>query len=179
MVKKTGMLSRLTNDWKLSVILSTLVLSACATQPVESDKVSVDYYSQYQACKEQALSLDASARQQKSTAQYATAARILDRCVAAAKQAGAAPPEELMQLSALSVLDYIKAGEIETALDNFLVFRDRYSGYDLYFSDNTSFIDTMGVLLGAGDAELPQVSVPNARHEVLAEQRRRRYWVSH
>jgi hypothetical protein len=179
MVQTIGLLSRLPNSWVLPVVLSALVLSACATQPREAREVSVEYFAEYQACKEQALSLDASAREQKSPAQYATAARILDRCAAEGEQAGSVPSEELMQLRALSVLTYIKAGEIETAKDQFLVFRNRYAGHDLYFSDNTSYIDTIDVLLWTGVTKPSEASVLNARSEVLSEERRRRYWASH
>lgn len=149
--------------YKACVVCLSLLLSACATTPAEriSPKsnnpefpsvLKVDATARVQEafsrCKHDALELDKSAREQKSPAQYAASAKTIDLClVEVDEQRDAISVEQRMQIHALMVLNYFKAGDIKKARLQLHAFELSYPGRDLYFQDYTSFIDSFRVLL--------------------------------
>ena len=85
-----------------------------------------------------------------------------------------------MQLHALGIVSYFKAGELSKAHAQLQSFELIYPGRDLFFADHTSFLETFRLLLG----DLPAAaaghhSLVNARSETKSELRRQHYWDNH
>ena len=170
---------------RLSLLLLPVVLYACVLQPPAEIGISADEqaYRNFIECKQSALDMDSSARQQQSIAQYSQAAELLSQCVeSAAINPQAIPGDEVIPLQALVVVDYLKAGDIESAREQLAIFKEAFQGRDLYFSDNTSFIETAEMLIESPDKTRSQQryrSVLNARGAAVDELKRREYWVAH
>lgn len=133
---------------------------------------------EYRDCRDEALALDAKARQAASPARYLASARMIEGCEAALgpESAGLAL-EERMRAYALSILNYFKGGNVAAARQNLAKFNTAFAGSDLYYADGASFSDTMSLVLGeADDAALGEFSVVNVSPELKAELRRVRYW---
>ena len=169
--------------WAGLGLLACAALSGCSqpTQPQgEADATTRAAQLQMQArqafaeCQDQALTLDRSARQQQSVAQYALAANQMLGCVNQASSD--VSQSSLMRLHALAIVDYLKAGEVQQAQQHLVAFTQSYPDQDLYFNDAYSFVDTMSLLLQASSV---QPSLSNARKETLRELQRRDYWLQH
>ncbi len=133
---------------------------------------------EYRACVGDATRADQEAREKGNPGGYMTSARLLEKCEAGlGSEAGTLAQEERMRAYALSVLDYLKAGDVKSARLNFEKFRQTFAGYDLHFPDGSSFIDTMELLTGlkAPPAEY-EVSLLNVNSELRSELQRIRYW---
>jgi hypothetical protein len=88
--------------------------------------------------------------------------------------------DKAIRASAMTIINYIKAGELSDASDRLGTFRSTYSHQDLYLADGSSFIDNVKMLLGEvpnGAAE--HGSLVNASPTLKSEIRRIDYWQSH
>ncbi len=128
-------------------------------------------------CRDNALMVDGQARSSASAAKYATSARALERCESSLSNTAQVPQEERMQAYAVSIQNYLKAGDAAAARRNLNSFKTAFAGQDLYFSDGSSFLQTMELVLGLSEktAAAPY-SVANISSDMKREIRRMRYW---
>lgn len=170
----------------LIALAGAIVATGCANSGYES----LEYTQQknrerlaaqeFASCHQEALIADQSAANNSRPAGYLHSARVLDRCLTeVSAYSQAVESVELMRTHALMVQNYFKAGEITSAKRAFSGFRSQYPGQDLFFADQSSFIDTMSLLLGeaAPSAALPGSSL-NVNPRIKAEVRRINYWQS-
>ena len=138
---------------------TALALAACNTSFSSEPDGGIDFRKnrhaevtsmrEYRECRDEALALDAKARQAGSPARYLASARMIEGCEAA-------------------------LGTESARLSKFKI---AFAGSDLYYADGSSFSDTMTLVLGeADDAALGEFSVVNVSPELKAELRRVRYW---
>jgi len=165
-----------------------LSLSACVTQGLQPPAEGIGFREarfeeisamrSYRSCRDAALKLDSQARKSGATGRYIASARMLENCEAdLGGEAAEVARDERMQAYALSVQNYLKGGDMEKAAANFERFRKAFPGKDLYYTDGSSFIETMEVLLNRKQAsDFAQFSNLNVRVELKDEMRRVRYW---
>lgn len=189
------------NFYKVCGLMIPLLLAACATAPLAptttnqfGDKQKAEQeqmvaattaMEQFLRCKQGGLLLGQSAREKKSSAQYAASAKTLDQCLTDIDEYRDVVPvtsiesvEQRMQVHALTVLNYIKAGDINNAKLQLRTFEMSYPGRDLYFSDYTSFVDSLTLLLGIDIFE-GRREVFNVNPTLASEVSRYRYWLRH
>jgi len=182
------------NFHKVCGLMIPLLLAACATAPLApvtakqfSDKqlAATSAMAQFLRCKQDGMLLSQSARETKSSAQYAASAKTLDQCLTdideyrdIAPVASIESVEQRMQVHALTVLNYVKAGDIKHAKLQLRAFELSYPGRDLYFSDYTSFVDSLTLLLGIDTFE-GRRKVFNVNPTLASEVSRYRYWQRH
>jgi len=134
----------------------------------------------FNSCKQDALALDASARKQQSSAQYLMAARTLNQCLLEVdSHRRDIPIEERMKMHALTVLNYLKGGDVVQARVQLTAFEMTYPNNDLYFGDYTSFVDSFRVLLNDSAARVTHGNLLNVNPILKSEHNRRRYWLTH
>lgn len=131
-------------------------------------------------CKHNALALDNAARTSSSTAQYLASARLLSNCISDfSHKVPLHLSQDVMQLHALSIFNYIKGGDVSQAKMAFVQFKSAFPGQDLYFNDYTSLIDTATALLEPSKINAQQVVSLNISPQLREELKRRQYWLNH
>ena len=172
-----------------SMVAVVASLSGCNSLPTNSDGTegigyrgarfdAMSAVRDYRACRDEALTLDQQARHSGAAGQYHQSATLLEKCEA---QLGPGQVEistdERMHAYALSIQNYVKAGDIEKASQTYQRFDDQFPDQDLYFADGSSFKETFRALLGPVSAsEYGRLSLLNASPELKAEMRRINYW---
>jgi len=136
---------------------------------------------EYRSCRDQALELDRQARQQGSAGQYLASARLIAKCESAlGPEMATIAREERMRAYALSVQNRLKGGDVTGSRDGLEKFKTAYAGSDLYYTDGTSFTETMELVLGLRDrTAVGEFSITNVNGTLKAELRRARYWKHH
>ena len=132
----------------------------------------------FRSCRDQALAMDAQARSNASTAQYLASANLLSKCE------GEVGPEiahlgknERIHAYALSVVNYVKGGDVATAATNLNNFKQAFPNQDLYFADGSSFIETFEVLTGQHNGEpIGMLSALNISRDLKREMNRKQHW---
>jgi hypothetical protein len=161
------------------VISAALLTTACSQTAVKPHQPSGA--AEFTSCQQQAFELDASASTNASAAQFLQSASVANTCLQEVDDYGyEISRQQLMQLHALSVQNYLKGGDVKQAQQQLESFRTSFENRDLYYSDNTSFIDSFSLLLHDISAQqvITQSSL-NARGELKAELRRIDYWQKH
>jgi len=167
--------------------LAPAVLAACTSNmplsPRESIGFREDRYNEiakiqeFEACRAEALDLDAKARGRGSQGAYLTSARVLEKCEAGLGESQGVALEERMRIYGLSIQNYFKGGDIESARRNLDTFKHAFPGHDLYFADGASFIATMEALLGRTEPwSFGEFAALNVNDQVKSEMRRMNYW---
>ncbi len=82
-----------------------------------------------------------------------------------------------MQLNALAVVNFIKAGETQLAEQSLAQFRKQFPQQDLLFADYTSFVDSAVALLQHTELSVHQLSVLNINESLRRELKRNDYWL--
>ena len=182
---------------RLAVIIVAMLLNACAFHPPnntnKNSESGVEYDShallsesekarnEFANCKLDGLALNASARKQQSMAQYFASAQTFDGClVDIDEHRSVVSLEERMQIHGLTILNYIKGGDVKKARIQLRAFELAYPDKDLYFSDYTSFVDTFRVLLIDSQQHSKSYRrVKNVNRKLLSEISRQRYWQTH
>ncbi|GAC29375.1 hypothetical protein [Brumicola pallidula] len=82
-----------------------------------------------------------------------------------------------MQLNALAVVNFIKAGESKLAEHSLAEFRSQFPQQDLLFADYTSFVDTAVALLQHDELSAHQFQVLNINTALRNELKRQEYWL--
>ena len=133
-----------------------------------------------QNCKKNALALDNAARTSNSKAQYLASARLLSNCISDfSHQVPLQVAQEVMQLHALSIFNYIKGGNVSQAKITLMQFKSAFPGQDLYFNDYTSLIDTATALLEPSSINAQKPMSLNISEQLREEIKRRQYWLNH
>jgi len=132
----------------------------------------------YRACFDDAVKLDTEARAQGNPGGYIASARLIEKCEAElGPEAATVAQEERMRAYALSVLNYLKAGDMQSSRANLETFKRTFAGHDLYLANGASFTDTMELLSGGKSVPSPyEVSLLNVNRDVKAELQRVRFW---
>jgi hypothetical protein len=150
-------------------------INAPVVKPVLDDNGEGAFYQ----CRDEVLAMDRSAAKNASLAQYLAAANASGGCLLLVQGSHSfVIQQQLMQLQALAVLDYLKGGDVFNARDTLAEFKRMFSGRDLYFADHSSFIDTFDLLLNQSEAAAGLVGL-NVNKTLLAEFERQHYWVNH
>ena len=84
--------------------------------------------------------------------------------------------ETAMQFSALAVVNFVKAGDIQAASKALTQFRVKFPQQDLLFNDYTSFVDTATVLVKQDEITPHQLTYLNINPTLRAEITRQRRW---
>ena len=170
------------------VVVAIATLGACTTTGKTDPSEGIGFrqarfeeisaMQSYRKCRDDALELDAQARETGDAARYIASARLLEKCEAeVGPEATGVAVEERMRAYALSVQNYLKGGEIEKAAANLETFEKAFPGKDLYFYDGASFIETMSALLGQKkDHAFGQFAMLNVGDSLKGEMRRVKYW---
>jgi len=169
----------------LGIASTSLLLAACvspnAVKPESSiSSADISAHHQFVSCKQDGMALDTSAKQRQSSAQYLAAAKTLKQCLQEVDvYQNVVPVEERMQVHAITILDYFKGGDIAQARSQLDAFELAFPNSDLLFSDYTSFVDSMQVLLANGMGTLDSDSSLNINSELKSHSNRQRYWQTH
>ena len=132
----------------------------------------------FEQCRDEALQLDTDARSRGVAGGFVSSARVMESCLSdLGRSAQRVDPEERMRLSALSVVNFLKGGEVEAARLGYEKFKNNWPGHDLYFKGGVSFVETAEALLGrTEDQTFGQFSAMNISDEARSEMRRLNHW---
>lgn len=127
-------------------------------------------------CIEQVYSQQ-SAQNQTEVSQYLALANTAQFCVGDIQYSPQHPDvETAMQFSALAVVNFVKAGDIQSASLALTEFRAKFPQQDLLYDDYTSFVDTATVLVKQQEITLHQLTYLNINPTLRAEITRQRKW---
>lgn len=111
-------------------------------------------------------------------AQQITLANAALRCIENKSFFPQHPDNQIaMQLNALAVVNFIKAGETQMAENSLAQFRQQFPQQDLLFGDYTSFVDTAVALLQHSELSVHQLSMLNINKALRHELKRNDYWL--
>lgn len=135
----------------------------------------------YEKCVDDALELDRQARTTRSPAQYLSSAKLLERCEQdLGAYADGSMDERRMRAYALSIQNHFKGGDLNSARENLDRLRASFPDKDLFYSDGSSFTDSMAVLLGEVDVKRTgHLTTYNIPDDLRSELMRSRYWQRH
>lgn len=133
---------------------------------------------EYRACRDEAMELDQQARATGNAGRYLASARLVEKCEASlGPDVNGIAEDERVRAYALSIQNYIRGGDMESARRNLQTFQAAFPGKDLYYADGSSFIDTTRVLLGQVEShDLGPYSTLNVNDDLKTEMRRVAYW---
>ena len=172
----------------LTVILAAAIISACSStskrEPilrVNHTQASNEYYQSIdKACEEQAMGMDRSAQQSGQAAQYLASAKAMLRCVQGIQFSKGHPDSDKgLRLMALSVINFVKGGDIDGAKVALRKTQSKFPDQDLYFADYSSFFDTATALLEQQQLSRHQLAALNISTDLRTEIERQQYWLSH
>ncbi len=172
----------------LAVAATVLVAAACTTngQPNPQEGIGfrearfqeISAMREYRQCRDDALELDTQARTTGNTGRYLASAQLLEKCEAEiGPEAKGVAEEERMRAYALGIQNYLKGGDIAKARENLHAFKRSFPDKDLYYTDGSSFIASMEVLIGqSDDLAFSRFGATNIGDKLADEMRRIRYW---
>jgi hypothetical protein len=128
-------------------------------------------------CYSQVLEREKSVGKSTDLAQQIALAKAATRCIENKSFYPKHPDNQMaMQLNALAVVNYIKAGETEMAQHSLASFRATFVQQDLLFADYTSFVDTAIALLEYEALSAHQLQTLNINSTLRNELKRQQYW---
>jgi hypothetical protein len=176
----------------VSVVLAAAFLSAClsttSSEPrlrvsnsAISSHVNHDYYQSMDgACEQQAIEMDGFAQQSGQASQYLASAKAMLRCVKGIQfPKGHPDADKALRLMALSVINFVKGGDIDGAQIALKKTQTKFPNKDLYFADYSSFFDTATALLEQQRLSRHQLAALNISSDLRTEIERHQYWLSH
>jgi outer membrane murein-binding lipoprotein Lpp len=178
----------------MSVILATAFISACSSttssEPTptlrvsnnaKNNNMSNNYYQSIDAaCEQQAIGMDSFAQQSGQAAQYLASAKAMLRCVNGIQfPKGHPDADKALRLMALSVMNFVKGGDIDEAQVALRKTQSKFPNKDLYFADYSSFFDTATALLEQQKLSRHQLAALNISADLRNEIERHQYWLSH
>jgi hypothetical protein len=164
----------------LATFLAVALLSGC-NMTTQTDRVDVTTSLPVSErmntqCIEQVYSQQ-SAQDKAELSQYLALANTAQYCVGDIQFSPQHPDvETAMQFSALALVNFVKAGDIEAASLALTEFRTKFPQQDLLFDDFTSFVDTATVLVNQQDITPHQLTYLNINPTLRAEITRQRKW---
>lgn len=187
------------------VLATSIVLSACSTTDHNSDTAkqashhSLIYATeQLQQCKEQGHDIAESASRNQSLPQYLLAAKHFRSCskhfvlsetkpvdvtILDSQHSDVIPinvkqyKTAAMQVYVASVMNFIKAGELDSAMGMVTQFKQVFPKQDFYFANYTSFIDTAEALLQPEHITPQVLATLNISAPLRQELLRKQYWL--
>lgn len=112
-----------------------------------------------------------------SSAQYLTLANAAEHCIENLSFSPQHPDlQTAMQFNALAFTNYLKAGDIQQAVNSLAQFRRAFPQQDLLFDDYTSFVDTATALTKQHELSAYQLTTLNINPQLRAELKRTRNW---
>ncbi|MFQ3192908.1 MAG: hypothetical protein ACI936_004062 [Paraglaciecola sp.] len=176
----------------MSVILAAVFISACSSTTTSEPSLRVsnsainnhmnnDYYQSIDvACEQQAIEMDGFAQQSGQAAQYLASAKAMLRCVNGIQFPKGHPDSDKgLRLMALSVMNFVKGGDIDGAQIALKKTQSKFPNKDLYFADYSSFFDTAIALLEQQTLSRHQLAALNISIDLRTEIERHQYWLSH
>ncbi len=166
-------MNKFTHPLKLTALGAVIILSSACSSTKQ------DVYKSPLAgnCEQTALALDSNAQATGSEAQFLSSANTLYQCILEVSFVDiSGDNQRLMQLHALSVINFIKGGDITKAKDAFSSFSQNYPNQDLLFADYTSFVDTITVLFEPNLAVKGGLAQLNVNNALRKELKRQAYW---
>ena len=176
---------------KFIFLLGALSLTSCKTitSMVNSDSSSIAHTQQaaklqnqsreYHGCVSDGLMFDSKASTSKGNSQslYRKSASILSKCDEILGNYNVTVNEELrMQNYALSIQNYLKAGNLKLASNNLDKFKNKFSK-DLIYSDGSSFIENMDTVLDfSNEKNGLDIAIKNSNKKIKSELKRAWYW---
>ena len=166
----------------------TLALSACNATTGDRVAEGIGFHESryeevaamrdYRSCRDEGLELDRLARASGDRTKYLASARLLENCESAlGPEAAGVARDERMRAYGLSILNYLRGGDMAAARNNLDRYVDTFAKNDLYFADGSSFRETMQALLGQkDDRDFGTFSMLNVNRELKEEMRRIQYW---
>jgi len=83
----------------------------------------------------------------------------------------------VMQVHALAITQLLKAGDMQSAVQQVNAFKSRYPRRDLILEDGASFVQTIELIIGQAPIEqAAHASLLNASPALKSELRRHQYW---
>ena len=172
---------------RFALILPVIGLTACnvTTSHIPAEGIGfrearfaeVSALRTYRSCRDDAFNLDKMARLETSPARYLASAKLFEKCEAnLGQEAKSLAKDERMKAYALAVQNYFKAGNIVKARERLKTFKSTFQNRDLYYSDGSSFIDTMDLLFSLKNSHPKQMIMANVSGTLKSELRRFRYW---
>jgi len=162
-------------------LAAVTLVSACSSTDnsgAEIAKLQQQNQTEFNQCKNHVLNMDTSAKSNKSLAQYLTSATAGLGCLQSVQLDNPlVSDQQKMQLHALSILNFVKGGDVNKAQASLSSFTSSYRGKDLYFADNTSFVDTFSVLLHEKRSSSKGSSL-NVNRNLMAELKRKNTWLN-
>ncbi len=133
---------------------------------------------EYRACVQEGVAQTGQAKSQGNVAGYLTAAGLLEQCEAnLGPEVKQVALEERMRAYAVSVLSYVKAGDLARARTNLIKFKSAFPEHDLYLPNGGSFVDTITILTnGMGAPDANENIFLNVNRDVRSELGRIRFW---
>ena len=176
----------------LTVLFSSAIalLSACQTVSNQAAEgigfrearfEEISAMRDWRECRDDAFAFDKQAKSQGSPAKYLVSADLISKCEAdIGPDSSHLAQDERMRAYALSTQNYLKGGDFNKARVNLSKFKNHFSGQDLYFTDGSSFIESMEILLGQKEKPaVGELMLINVSEELKSELRRMRYWKKH
>lgn len=128
-------------------------------------------------CKSEASQREQHSSQSKDPSVYLAAARVYQACLEIRNVELYAPFEDRFKVSALSYVNYLKAGDLRSAREVGRGIEEQFPTHDLIFNDGTSFKDSLAALEIAESFDRQTSYRLNARPKLEAELTRLSDWV--
>ena len=126
----------------------------------------------FEQCVDEVWQQDLQAKNNASYPLYLSSAKLATHCLDIIGSDGS--KQQKMRLLALSIQNFIKGGDINNAQTNLKIFNENYPNKDLYYTDGTSFSQTMELLLNFSNQNT--IEILNVSPELKSEIRRMNYW---
>jgi hypothetical protein len=170
----------------LFVLLTAAFISACSSTTKSEPSLLIsninnnDFQTIDAACEQQAIKMDSFAQQSGQAAQYLASAKAMLRCVNDIQfPKGHPDADKALRLMALSVMNFVKGGDIDGAQVALRKTQSKFPDKDLYFADYSSFFDTATALLEQQTLSRHQLAALNISADLRTEIERHQYWLSH
>lgn len=178
----TTLLANLKRNRLKTLILSAFVLvSGCSTTATPASvselNTQISVLERIDTkCKEQVQSQQR-ANTNPTLSQYLSLAHAAQHCVSDIQYSPQHPDvETAMQFTALAFVNYVNAGDMDSARNTLEMFRSSFPQQDLLFADYSSFVDTAYVLVNTHSLSHHQLLSLNINPTLRAEITRQRKW---
>jgi len=172
-----------TNKLLGTSILAVFLLSGCDLTPAPERFEAATNLPTYERMNPQCIQQvheQQSALTQTTPSQYLSLANTAQYCIGDIQFSPSHPDTQIaMQFSALALVNFVKAGDIQTASEALVKFRMTFPQQDLLFDDYTSFVDTATVLVNQDEITPHQLTYLNINPTLRAEIKRARRWSLH
>lgn len=164
----------------IAILLGATALSACSVTSSNSGNAGdtannvtrIDF-----ECEQQVKQRESAMISNAQSGTYLALANHAERCISGISFFMNHPDNQTaMKFNALSVLNYLKAGDLSASQQSLDMFKKRFPRQDLVLNDFTSFIDTATVLLKRNDLTPHQISQLNINRNLRSELARQQYW---